>query len=72
MVNSEKRHSSYIVCECGMKILLVPDLKAMNKAIEEHANAHGKTKENTLDADAEKDRITQLLIAKTLKKASEA
>jgi hypothetical protein len=30
-------------CTCGFEILVVPDLKAMNFAINKHLNAHKKT-----------------------------
>ena len=31
-----------IECVCGFKILVVPDLKAMNQAIKNHATKHKK------------------------------
>jgi hypothetical protein len=38
--NSSKLKLPTIHCECGHKILLIPDLKAMGLAIEEHALDH--------------------------------
>lgn len=35
-----KRNLPTIHCECGHKILLLPDVKAMGQAIEEHALEH--------------------------------
>lgn len=33
---------SIITCKCGAKVMLVPDIRAMNKAIEFHLLAHKK------------------------------
>ncbi len=35
-----KKSLPIIKCECGFEILLVPDLKEMNKVIREHAEMH--------------------------------
>jgi hypothetical protein len=71
-MKTAKSHSSIITCECGKKILLVPDLKAMTKVIEEHAFEHGKIKEKPKEISSEVERIIQLLIIKILKEASNA
>jgi len=60
-----------IRCECGAEILLIPDLKAMGAAIEEHALEHMNKQEDTTKAEAEGERIRELLIAQVLSKASE-
>jgi hypothetical protein len=57
-----------INCECGQKILLLPDLQTMGQAIEKHALEHQKkcalTKEET-------NAIKKSLIIQTLELASE-
>jgi hypothetical protein len=40
---SHERMMPIIKCVCGAKILVVPDLKAMNKAIRNHVAEHKKT-----------------------------
>ncbi len=35
-----KGHLPVVCCECGAEILLVPDLKAMDLAIEAHVSEH--------------------------------
>jgi hypothetical protein len=39
---AHKNRMPIIKCGCGFKILVVPDLKAMNKAIKNHATKHKK------------------------------
>jgi hypothetical protein len=39
-------------CSCGVKILIVPDLAAMNKAIEEHLVEHKKLTGKSLSEEA--------------------
>ena len=39
---SHKPGMPIIECVCGFKILVVPDLKAMNRAIKNHATKHKK------------------------------
>jgi len=60
-----------IKCFCGAKILLVPDVKLMSKAIEAHAEAHTKKIKPKKEAEAEAERVRDYLIAKVLDKASE-
>jgi hypothetical protein len=60
-----------IKCECGAEILLVPDLSAIRKAIETHAEIHrampedcSKTAaENEAEAEFEVERIKDYLFA---------
>ena len=62
-----------IECFCGAKILLVPDIKLMSKAIETHVQEHTKKiKGSQKDVDAEAERVRDDLIAKVLNKACEA
>jgi DNA-directed RNA polymerase subunit RPC12/RpoP len=42
-VNAQKRHMLIVRCTCGSKILVVPDLKAMNRAVNNHTVKHKKT-----------------------------
>ena len=56
----------YAVCECGAKILVVPDLDEMARSIVAHAKRHAK-KENTPEkAKVERCRIEELLTQKVL------
>ena len=59
-----------IKCECGTEILLLPDLKAMDRAIDAHVAEHRKKGKNPFRA-ATSSRISQLLALLTLRKASE-
>jgi len=61
---------SLILCECGFRILLVPDLKAMSKAIEDHAAEHAKKEENIAKAAFVEEHIQNLLIVQVLDKAA--
>ena len=40
---AQKNHLPIARCVCGYEILVVPDLKAMNLAINNHLTAHKKT-----------------------------
>lgn len=55
-----------IKCVCGAKLLVVPDLKAMNAAIRNHVTEHKKT-HNYLD---NFDSLEQFLTEKVLFAAS--
>jgi hypothetical protein len=59
-----------IRCECGFEILLVPDLKAMGRAIEIHAAEHAKKEQSSEKAAFEEARIQDLLIIQTLNGAA--
>jgi hypothetical protein len=67
---SKKKAVSLIRCECGFEILVVPDLKAMGRAIEDQAAEHAKKEKNSAKATFEEIRIQNLLIAKALDKAA--
>jgi hypothetical protein len=60
-----------IECSCGAKILLVPDIKLMSKAIEAHVEVHRCEVKNTKDAEAQAQTILDDLITKVLVKACE-
>ncbi len=59
-----------IRCECGVEILLVPDLKAMDRAIDTHAMEHGKKEKDPEKAAFEEERIRCILIAQALNAAA--
>jgi hypothetical protein len=59
-----------IRCECGFAILLVPDLKAMDRAINAHATEHGKKEIDPEKAAFEEERIRCILIAQALNAAA--
>ena len=45
-------------CSCGQKILIVPDISAMNKAIQNHLNEHFKATNQVLT----EETLTQEMI----------
>ena len=57
--------------ECGAEILLLPDFKVMNHAIEVHVAGHRKKEKDPRKAAATASRIRQILIEQLFKKASE-
>lgn len=60
-----------IICSCGAEILLIPNVKEMNKAIEAHIEEHTKKINSAKEAEAEAERIRDDLIVKVLEKASQ-
>ncbi len=65
------RRPRVIMCECGAKILLVPDLDEMAKSIEEHAKEHEKREPNEERAEPEHCRIERMLARKVLQAISQ-
>jgi hypothetical protein len=66
--HSVKNNLPVLKCECGHEISLVPDFKALGKAIEEHTTEHAKKSALT---QKEVDALVDNLIAQALKMASE-
>ncbi|XES78232.1 MAG: hypothetical protein ACBZ72_04995 [Candidatus Bathyarchaeia archaeon] len=60
-----------IKCECGQKILLVPDPKIMGQCIDAHVAFHRQKIADQKKAQVEADRIRDFLVSQVLKKASE-
>ncbi len=60
-----------IRCFCGAKILLLPDVKLMSKAIEAHVEEHTKNIKETKKAEEEAERVRDDLITKVFDKAYE-
>jgi hypothetical protein len=60
---SAKYHKSMttIRCVCGFRILVVPDLKAMNRAIKNHVAEH-KQADHNLEFDSLDDFLTQQIL----------
>jgi hypothetical protein len=58
-------------CECDAEILLLPDLKVMNHAIEVHVAEHRKKEKDPHKAAAIASHIRKILVEELLKKASE-
>jgi len=56
-----------ITCECGYKILIMPDLKAMNLSIEKHVLWH----KNKGVTEAEATKIEDSLIAQLFDKIND-
>jgi len=65
-----KERLPLIKCECGTEILLLPDLKAMDRAINAHVAEHRKKGDNPSKA-ATSSVISQLLAQLSLRKANE-
>jgi hypothetical protein len=60
-----------IECSCGVEILLVPNVKKMNEAIEAHILEHTKKIKDAKEAEAEAERVRSDLIIKVLEKAGD-
>lgn len=60
-----------IRCECGAEILLIPDIKEMERAINKHAKLHAKKERNTEKAIAVFEQIQDYLVQQVLITASE-
>lgn len=65
--HSPERNLPTIKCECGHKILLIPDLKTMGQAIEKHALEH---KNKYALTEEETNALENALILQTLDLAS--
>jgi hypothetical protein len=68
ILKSVKSGDPVITCECGTKILLLPDLTATSQAIENHVAEHQKQDKDLAKATAEAERLRDALIAQALKK----
>ncbi len=60
-----------IYCECGAEILLLPDLPAMNRAIETHVAEHQKKARTAKRNVITYSNISQLLSQLSLRKINE-
>ena len=58
----------FIICECGERILILPNAKMMGTAIERHILEQHKNKGAN---EVEADRIENALIAQLFKKSSQ-
>ena len=65
------QHLPLLKCECGAEILLLPDLRLMNHAIEVHVSEHRKKEKDPNKAALEAAHIRDILVEQLLKKASE-
>lgn len=61
-----------IRCECGAELLLLPDLKEMGKAIEDHVELHLQSLKAPSCTPAEAERLKDMLIAQALAKAGQS
>ena len=60
-----------IMCECGMEILLIPDVQEMDRAIFNHAEWHaGKKEKDPEKAKAVFEQIQNYLVKQVLEAAS--
>ncbi len=65
-----KKSMLTIKCACGFEILVLPDVKAMNRAIENHLAEHKRTS-NCSESNLALDWLRQFLTAQLLSIASE-
>ncbi len=65
-----KQNMPIITCECGADILIVPDLKAMDRAIETHSKKHGKKQGPLKRTEETSGYVRELLCELLLKKIS--
>ena len=61
-----------IICECGYEILLLPDVKAMGKAIDDHVGVHFHNLKERSCTTVEAERLRDALIAQVLRLASQS
>jgi hypothetical protein len=61
-----------IYCKCGQPILVVPDVKAMSKAIEGHITGNCKAKKPSKAKPISEEELRQHLIVQVLEVASKA
>jgi hypothetical protein len=66
-----KERLPLIKCKCGTEILVVPDLRAMNRAIKTHVSEHRKREKFTQKSTVPSIKISQLLSQLILIKVSE-
>ena len=66
-----KKRLPLISCGCGAEILVVPDLRAMNRAIKTHVVEHRKRERNAKRNIITYGNISQLLSQLTLVKISQ-
>jgi hypothetical protein len=67
-----KKRLPTIKCVCGAEILLVPDLQAMNRAINTHVAQHRKTeRKNPEKNEIKSSEISELLSQLTITKISQ-
>jgi hypothetical protein len=59
-----------IRCTCGTEILLIPDIKGMNRAIENHVDEHKKTNLRIGRVRVSPNLVRQVLVEQILQKAS--
>ena len=68
---TQKKKVPTIKCQCGVEILLVPDVKLMSKALENHIAEHKLKIPDAKTAEEEAEKIRDDLITQVLKKACE-
>ena len=68
MKEKNKNNLLTIKCKCGAELLLIPDLKSMNEAIENHVAEHVAKSERITTKGA--DEIRDHLIIQVFEKAS--
>ncbi|MGA2682817.1 MAG: hypothetical protein ABSF44_13575 [Candidatus Bathyarchaeia archaeon] len=58
-----KKRMPLVGCTCGFEILVLPDMKAMNRALNNHVAQHNKVRDNS-------ERLTKFLSEQVLVLAS--
>jgi hypothetical protein len=62
-----KRKMPIIKCSCGTEILVVPDIKAMDRAISRHVAEHNEKAGNSTEKKLDNKKKADYLIRKLLK-----
>lgn len=60
-----------IRCLCGAKILLIPDMRAMSRAVENHVDEHIRMNQKTKKSYIPPVKVRKILVEQILEKASE-
>ena len=58
-----------VKCKCGYEILLIPDIKAMSRAIENHLQDHEQKQTNQIKHGKEIEKLRDALIVHVLAQA---
>ena len=66
-LNSRGKKLPTIKCTCGAEILVMPDLDAMNQAIQNHMAKHKKTNRPSAEGTEEESILEQFLVEQLLR-----
>ena len=61
-ISHHKKGMPAVRCSCGFKILVIPDLKAMNQAIQNHITEHKKAGDGSGRIDSLEEFLTEQIL----------